>query len=131
MRRLSRIPITVRWADIDPVGHVNNAVFLTYLEEGRDSFMRERLGSTYLDLVLVRIELDYRAEIPLGTPEVVVTCALESLGNASIRTREQVLMPDGSVAAESLTTCVVRDAATRRSRPWTAAERAAIGSPEA
>ena len=122
------MPITVRWADIDAIGHVNNAVFLTYLEEGRDAFMRSVVGPTYLDLVVARIELDFRDEIPLGTREVAVTCTLDSLGTSSIRTREQILRPDGAVAADCLTVCVVRDPETRRSRPWTDAERAAIGS---
>ena len=131
MPREVRTPITVRWADIDAIGHVNNAVFLTYLEEGRDAFMRSVVGPTYLDLVIVRVELDYREEIPQGTREVTVTCALESLGTSSIRTREQILLPDGTVAADCLTVCVVRDPQTRRSRPWSEDERAAIDSPDA
>lgn len=120
--------IAVRWADIDALGHVNNATFLTYLEECRDTFMREALGDVYLDMVIVRVEIDYRSEIPVGTETVEVTCNLDSVGTSSIRTREQILLPDGTVAAEALTVAVVRDSETRSSRPWTDAERAALGS---
>ena len=131
MPREVRTPITVRWADIDAIGHVNNAVFLTYLEEGRDAFMRSVVGPTYLDMVIVRVELDYLEEIPQGTREVTVACALESLGTSSIRTREQILLPDGRLVVECLTVCVVRDPQTRRSRPWSADERAVIDSADA
>ena len=115
--------IAVRWADIDALGHVNNATFLTYLEECRDTLMRESLGDVFLDMVIVRVEIDYRAEIPVGTESVDVTCALESVGTSSIRTRERIVIPDGTVAAEALTVAVVRDRETRTSRPWTDAER--------
>lgn len=120
--------IAVRWADIDALGHVNNATFLTYLEECRDTFMRESLGDVFLDMVIVRVEIDYRAEIPVGTESVDVTCALESVGTSSIRTRERIVIPDGTVAAEAMTVAVVRDRERRTSRPWTDAERAALGS---
>ena len=115
--------LAVRWADIDALGHVNNATFLTYLEECRDAFMRGVLGDVFLDMVIVRVEIDYRAEIPVGTGTVQVTCALESVGTSSIRTREQILLPDGTVAAEAVTVAVVRDRDMRTSRPWTDAER--------
>lgn len=128
MSREVRIAIAVRWADIDALGHVNNATFLTYLEECRDAFMRESLGDVFLDMVIVRVEIDYRAEIPVGTESVDVTCALESVGTSSIRTRERIVIPDGTIAAEAMTVAVVRDRETRTSRPWTDAERAALGS---
>ena len=36
--------IEIRWRDMDGFGHVNNAVYLTYLEEARDQFLTELLG---------------------------------------------------------------------------------------
>ena len=124
-----RVPL--RWGDFDALGHVNNAVFLSYLEIARDRLMREALGDTYLDMVVVRIEMDFRAEIPLGIEEVRVTAQVEYVGNSSIRTREQIIRPDGVVAADSMSIGVVRDPGTRRSRPWSDAERGALGSLEA
>ncbi len=36
--------ITVRWSDCDPMGHVNNAVYITYMEQARIAFFREFMG---------------------------------------------------------------------------------------
>ena len=61
-------PVTVRWRDMDALHHVNHAVFLTYLEEGRDAFYRQVSGDQP-DYVVARIEIDLRAEIrPDGDP---------------------------------------------------------------
>lgn len=128
MARNVDVPIALRWGDFDALGHVNNAIFLSYLEIARDRLMREALGDTYLDMVIVRVEIDFRAEIPLGVDEVRVSAEVAEIGTSSLRTRERIVMPDGTVAAESLSVGVVRDRSTRRSRPWSEAERAALGS---
>jgi len=120
------VPVTVRWRDFDALGHVNNAVFLTFLETGRDRFFHSLVGDTFLDLVLVRLEIDFRAEIPMGTEEVLVTCRATDIGRTSMRTAEQILLPGGDVAAASQTVIVARDEKTRSSRPWTDEERAIL-----
>ena len=120
------VPVTVRWRDFDALGHVNNAVFLTFLETGRDRFFHALVGDTFLDLVLVRLEIDFKAEIPMGTEEVLVTCRATGVGRTSMRTQEQILLPGGVLAAQSETVIVARDAATRSSRPWTDEERAVL-----
>jgi acyl-CoA thioester hydrolase len=120
------VPVTLRWSDFDALGHVNNAVFLTYLETGRDRFFHELVGDTFLDLVLVRLEIDFRAEIPMGTPEVIVTCRAVEIGRSSMRTTEQILLPGGSIAAQSQTVIVARDEKSRTSRTWTDEERAIL-----
>ena len=120
------VPVTVRWRDFDALGHVNNAVFLTFLETGRDRFFHALVGDTFLDLVLVRLEIDFKAEIPMGTEEVLVTCRATGIGRTSMRTQEQILLPGGVLAAQSETVVVARDAATRSSRPWTDEERAVL-----
>ncbi|MFE9449316.1 acyl-CoA thioesterase [Streptomyces sp. NPDC006739] len=61
MRHLYRCPL--RWADMDAYGHVNNAVFLRYLEEARIDFLsppdrRFRQGS-----VVARHEIDYKRQL--------------------------------------------------------------------
>ena len=120
------VPVTVRWRDFDALGHVNNAVFLTFLETGRDRFFHTLVGDTFLDLVLVRLEIDFKAEIPMGTEEVIVTCRATDIGRTSMRTQEQILLPGGALAAQSETVIVARDATTRSSRPWTDEERAVL-----
>jgi acyl-CoA thioester hydrolase len=120
------VPVTVRWRDFDALGHVNNAVFLTFLETGRDRFFHSLVGDTFLDLVLVRLEIDFKAEIPMGAEEVLVTCRATDIGRTSMRTSEQILLPGGDLAAQSQTVIVARDATTRSSRPWTDEERAVL-----
>ena len=117
------LPVTVRWRDFDALGPVTNAVFLTFLETGRDRFFHSLVGDTFLDLVLVRLEIDFKAEIPMGTEEVLVTCRATGIGRTSMRTEEQILLPGGALAAQSATVIVARDATTRTSRPWTDEER--------
>jgi len=93
-------PVHVRWRDTDAQGHVNHAVFLTYLEEGRDAFYAQVLGSDP-SYVVVRLEVDLRAEVRHPDQEVTVRIAAERLGTTSLITREAILTPSGEVAAEA------------------------------
>ena len=92
--------VHVRWRDTDALGHVNHAVFLTYLEEGRDAFYAQVLGSDP-SYVVVRLEVDLRAEVRHPDQEVTVRIAAERLGTTSLTTREAILTPSGEVAAEA------------------------------
>ena len=119
--------VAVRWSDEDGFGHVNNASFLTYAEEGRDRLLTAVLGeATVWDVVLVRIEIDYRAEVTHRDAEVLLQTALTGFGRSSVRTTELVSKRDGTVAAQLSSVSVVRDRGTGRSRPWTDVERAAL-----
>ena len=61
MARVFDRQVTVRWRDGDGLGHVNHAVFLTYLEEGRDAFYEHAFSDTIY--VVARIEIDLRHEV--------------------------------------------------------------------
>ena len=56
----------VRFRDLDPMGHVNNAVFLTYIESARAAFL-QHLGAVQtledLAIIVARIEIDFRAPV--------------------------------------------------------------------
>jgi len=59
----------VRFRDLDPMGHVNNAVFLTYLEQARIAFFEQQglsVGLEDMNLVVARVEIDFRAPVRLG-----------------------------------------------------------------
>ena len=114
--------VDVRWRDADALGHVNHAVFLTYLEEGRDAFFVETLRSDP-EYVVVRIEIDLRAEVRLSDRRVTVRVAVESLGTTSITTRETIFLPSGEVAAEARVVTVRWNAEERKPAPLTEAER--------
>lgn len=117
------VVVPVRWRDMDPLGHVNNAVYLNFLEEARDGLLREALGEGWFDTVSARIEIDFRHEIRLGTEHISVTSRLEGFGRSSLRSRETIRLPDGTIAAEAVTVTVTRDADARGSRPLTSSER--------
>jgi acyl-CoA thioester hydrolase len=118
--------IEIRWRDQDAYGHVNNAVFLTYLEEARDEWLEHAFGSpgTVWDYVLARVEVDFRRELTQADERVVARCELQSLGTSSVRTREELVTAAGELAAEAQAVLVARDPETRRSRPLTDEERA-------
>lgn len=62
-------PIEIRFRDIDAMGHVNNAVFFTYFEEGRKAFLQEVLavmGPSDYPFILAHIHCDYRSPLELG-----------------------------------------------------------------
>lgn len=120
--------IAIRWRDMDAYGHVNNAVYLTYLEEARDAWVQELLG-TVTDtwhFVLARVAIDYKQELTQDDERVLVRCSLASVGRASIRTREEIVRRDGSLSAVAESVIVPRDPATLRSRPLTEGERGAL-----
>jgi acyl-CoA thioester hydrolase len=120
--------IEIRWRDVDAYGHVNNAVYLTYLEEARDAWAHEVLGGVAdtWDFVLARVAIDYRVELVQDDGSVLVRCALASIGKGSVRTREEVVKLDGTVSAVAESVVVPRDPATGRARPLTDSERDAL-----
>ena len=75
----------VRFRDLDSLGHVNNAVFLTYFESARIAYWlhaTRRQGLGALDMILARAEVDYRS--PLGYGESVeISVGCTSMGRSS------------------------------------------------
>jgi acyl-CoA thioesterase FadM len=97
-------------------------VFLTYLEEGRDAFYVQTLDSDP-SYVVVRLEVDLRAEVRLSDQRVTVRVEVESLGTTSLTTRETIFVPSGEVAAEARVITVKWDADQRKPVPFTETER--------
>jgi acyl-CoA thioester hydrolase len=120
--------IEIRWRDMDAYGHVNNAAYLTYLEEVRDEWLDRVLGGTgsAWDYVLARVAIDFRRELRQADDAVVASCRLERIGTSSVRTREELRTLDGTLSAEAEAVLVARDLEAGGSRPLTPAERAAF-----
>jgi acyl-CoA thioester hydrolase len=121
--------IEVRWRDVDNYGHVNNAVYLTYLEEVRDEWLARTLrdDEPVWDYVVAHVSIDFRREVTQADDEVLATCRLERIGTSSVRTREEVrIAGTGIVAADASAVLVARDRSAGTSRPITPAERAAF-----
>jgi acyl-CoA thioester hydrolase len=122
--------IEIRWRDLDALGHVNNAVYATYLEEARDEWMQRALDGAgdLWDYVLVRIAIDFRRELTQGDDVVLVRTRLTRIGTSSLTLREEIVKLDGTLSAEAESVVVARDRATGGSRPLTGAARAAAAA---
>lgn len=77
--------IDIRFADLDAYGHVNNAIFFTYLEHARVKLFQHYFGS-FLDssllFLVVRAECDYKAPVTLQD-SLLITLTVEQLRNTS------------------------------------------------
>ncbi len=116
--RLEDFPIRVadiiRFGDLDRQGHVNNAVYSTYLETGRVGLIYDRLQVAGATSVLARVEIDFLRELRWpGTVEIAT--AVESIGRSSYRLA-QAIFHEGNCAADARSTMVLIDRETRRSR---------------
>ena len=83
---ISPAQIQIRFADIDVMGHVNNAVYLSYFEMARVHYFKQILGEEWDwnsdGILLVRNEIDYLAPIFLhDSPEVSIS--VEHIGSKS------------------------------------------------
>ncbi|MXP22376.1 acyl-CoA thioesterase [Gordonia sp. HNM0687] len=108
----------VRYADTDRQGHVNNAVFATFLESGRVAVLYDPqapLAQPGTSFVIARLELDFRAEMT-WPGDIVVGTRVASLGRSSIVLEQGIFQGDTCVATAK-TVIVAFDESTRRSRP--------------
>jgi acyl-CoA thioester hydrolase len=127
MRAVQEIRLRIRWRDMDNYGHVNNAVYLNYLEECRDRLVESLFGSDEAwDFVLAHVGIDFRSELTQADGEVLVRCEVSSVGRSSIHTRERIEKRDGTLAAEAEAVIVPRAPGQRSSRPLTDEERAVL-----
>jgi acyl-CoA thioester hydrolase len=108
-----------RFSDLDPMGHVNNAVYLTWIENARIEFLR-RLGAfdkpdtNEMAMILARVEVDFRA--PLGFDDVVdVGVRTARLGGKSFDLEYELRCGD-RVVAQAKTVLVAYDYGTNESR---------------
>ena len=116
--------IEPRWTDLDPVGHVNNSVFLVYAEEARNRFLYAVLPDTWSSIVVVHNAIDYHHPV-VQTDVLEVTSAVDAIGTTSFTTINVVATATHRCATIRTVQVVLREdrAATR---PWTASERATL-----
>ena len=117
--------VSLRWRDVDALGHVNHAVFLTYLEEGRDAFYVQALGRDP-HYVVARVEIDLHAEVRYTDRQLRVRIDVERVGTTSLTTQETILTPAGVTAAEARVVTVLWDASDGKPVAFTEGERARL-----
>jgi acyl-CoA thioester hydrolase len=112
--------LSVRFDDLDAFRHVNNAVFLTYLEAARIAYWLEttkRGGLDALDMIVARIEIDYRAPVFFGASlRIGVRCASMRRSSFVMEFRVEDVAA-GALVAEAKKTLVHYDFAAARSAP--------------
>jgi acyl-CoA thioester hydrolase len=115
-----RVTDVIRYADLDPQGHVNNAVFATYFETGRVALFRDPdlgIGVADATYVLVRQEIDFLHELRWpGNVEIGTGLAL--VGRSSFTVAQTIFHGD-TCAAAGRAILVMLDTVTRRARVLT------------
>ena len=123
------VPVEVRFRDMDSMGHVNNAVYLTYFENARIAYWRAVPGvrsRRNLDYILARAECDFRSPVTLDD-ELFCHIRVAWFGRTSFAF--EFLLRDertGRVAAEGRTVQVMYDYAARKAEPLDPDVKAAI-----
>ncbi len=107
--------IDVRFSDLDAMRHVNNATYLTFIEEARIAYFNEVLGrdksSLNYNAIVARIEIDYLQPINLGDKLEVLTRVLK-MGNKSTDVENLIIIDRNGeqiAAASALTKLVAYD----------------------
>ena len=116
-----RLSDNVRFADLDPNQHVNNAVYATYFETGRVTLMKDRgfgLIPEGFAWMLARLDIHFRAELRWpGTIELGLGVA--KLGRTSV-TFDQVVFSQGKCVASAQSVNVLIGESSRKPTPLTA-----------
>ncbi len=110
----------VRWNDLDAFGHINNANYLTFIQEVRADFtwysrIAKGLKPMFSDMVVARAEIDYLEPINQGGFEVDIAVWVSKIGNSSFTLEYELTSKDG-VHARARTVQVAVDMDTKRSR---------------
>ena len=110
-----KLKIEIRFSDLDAMRHVNNATYLTFIEEARIAYFNEVLGrdksSLNYSAIVARIEIDYLQPINLGDKLEVLT-RVSKLGNKSTDVENLITIErkgEHLAAATALTKLVAYD----------------------
>jgi len=114
--------IEVRYGDLDPQGHVNNAKFLTYMEQGRVFYLKHLKlwdGGSFLNMgvILADVQITFKKAVQFGDP-IRVGVRIARLGNKSMTSEYQLEdARDGSLFATGSSVLVAYDYHNKRSVP--------------
>jgi acyl-CoA thioester hydrolase len=101
----------VEFRDVDVAEHVNNAVYLTYLETARVRYLIDVLGPDFayqLSLILAHISVDFRS--PARFPEMLeVGARVPRIGNTSFDMVHEIRGGDGRLVLEATSVLVAYD----------------------
>lgn len=125
----TQLSVNLRWRDLDPLGHVNYASYLTLLEDARDRWLVQRLGiSGGHEYVVAHATIDFRSGLQLSDGPASVQIGVISAGTTSVNLAEAVFANDGRLAAEAKVMIVMWDSVGQCKRSLTDGERAALAA---
>ena len=110
--------LKTRWKDMDLFGHVNNAVFLTYIEDARIMyFKRWNITEKKRSLIVASIKIDYLRQIEHPS-NLIVGQKVSRIGNSSFDIQSAIFLNiDPKPAANSVVSCVCFDYEQSKSVP--------------
>jgi acyl-CoA thioester hydrolase len=115
-----RTRLEVRLGDLDPFGHVNNAVIATYVEQGRVLYLRDVLGTgvdpVSMPFILARLEIDYLSQV-LFSDAVEVGSRVDWIGRTSVGMSHLLVNQDGRELARSDAVLVAFDYSIEKPMP--------------
>jgi acyl-CoA thioester hydrolase len=116
-----RLSDNVRFGDLDPNQHVNNAVYATYFETGRVTLMKDPQNGLLLPglaWIMVRLDMHFRAELH-WPGQIELGLGVVRFGRTSVSC-DQVVFSEGRCIASAQATMVLLDEVTRKPAPLTA-----------
>ena len=115
--------LEVRFRDCDSMGHTNNAVYLTYLEQTRFAHWRSlwgfgtpQLAPGLPGVILARVECDYRRPATYGDL-LEVRMRVAEIGRTSFRYEYEIVDQEGRIVLTAKTVQVMYDYATEKPVP--------------
>ena len=122
--------VITRWLDFDLAGHVTDAMYPLYFSDSRGEFLAARVGSfEEFPCVLMRIEIDYKREIRYPARTLLLRTRIDNVGRSSVSFEQQLVRPDGVIAAVARAVLVSFDTERRESIPISDAYRARLLGP--
>jgi acyl-CoA thioester hydrolase len=117
---MHKIPIQIRFSDIDRLGHVNNSIYNQYLDVARLDYMNQTIGKlTNWDdktIVLVHVACDF-AQPTHMTDKIFVTTRIAKIGNRSVTMHQEIIDDKGNVKVKSLSILSTLDVKNNASFP--------------
>jgi acyl-CoA thioester hydrolase len=90
-------PVNIRFNDLDTFGHVNNAIYLSYFEEGRKEFFQDKVGMTWdwqgEGILLARNEIDYKVPLRLDD-KASIEIEISRMGTKSLDVAYRIFKTD-------------------------------------
>ena len=124
-----RTRLEVRLGDLDPFGHVNNAVIATYVEQGRVLYLRDVLGTgvdpVSMPFILARLEIDYLSQV-MFSDAVEVGSRVDWIGRTSIGMSHLLINQEDRELARSAAVLVAFDYDVEKPMPVSDAWRAVM-----